>query len=114
MQHNPHASLTLPFVIRRLDTAMFKIKPQIPANVSQSICFLFLQEGELLADLGTEPFLVSAGQFLLIPPGIPFSIKYYNCSVGYMGSFSNEILKSSHFGILHRRCLLYTSDAADD
>ena len=103
MQHNPHASLTLSFVIRRLDTAMYKVKPQIPANVSQSSCFLYLQEGELLADLGTEPFLVSAGQFLLIPPGIPFLIKYYNCSVGYMGAFSNEILKSSHFGILHRR-----------
>lgn len=93
--------MTLPFVIRRLDTATFKVKPQIPANVSRFTCFLFLQEGELLADLGTEPFLVCAGQFLIIPPGVPFSIKYYNGSVGYMGAFSNEILKSSHFGLLH-------------
>lgn len=67
--------------------------------VSASYCFLYLRSGEVLTDTGSEPFLVCAGQFLYIPGGIPFSIKYYNESIGYMGAFSASMLESPHLGL---------------
>lgn len=96
MFQNPHTSVIRPFVIRRLDTAGYKLNPQIPATVTQSGCFLYLRAGEVLTDLGSEPFLVYADQFLYIPGGVPFAIKYYNGSQGYMGSFSESVLDSPH------------------
>lgn len=99
---NPHSSLDRSFVIRRLDTAGGRSALQVPPAVSGFNCFLYLDEGELLVDLGDEPVLVLPAHFLLIPPGLRFSIKYHNGSKGYMGAFANHVLKSSHFGILHR------------
>lgn len=99
---NPHESSGKPFVIRRLDTAGYIINRQIPATVYGTDCFLFLREGEVLADAGEKPFLIGAGHFLYIPAGIPFSIKYYNGSRGYMGAFSRSVLKSPNLGLL--RC----------
>lgn len=100
MLRNPHAAVIQPFVIRRLDTAGYMLKPQIPSTVTQSDCFLYLREGEVLTDIGSEPYLVGAGQFMYIPGGVPFSIKYYNGSKGYMGAFSSSMLKSPHLGLL--------------
>ena len=100
---NPHESSGNPFVIRCLDTAGYRPGHQIPPTVSRSDSFLYLRDGEVLADAGTEPFLVCAGQFLLIPEGTPFSIKYYNGSRGYMGAFSRHFLNSPNLGILYCR-----------
>ena len=102
MPHNPHTSLGQPFVIRRLDTAGYRLNPQIPSTVAQSDCFLYLRAGEVLTDVGAEPFLVGEGQFLYIPSGLAFSIKYYNGSLGYMGAFSSCILEAPHLGLLGR------------
>ena len=103
MFRNPHTSVARPFVIRRLDTAEYKLNRQIPASVSKSDCFLYLYDGEVLTDVGAEPFLVCSGQFLYIPEGIPFAIKYYNGSKGYMGAFSRPMLRNPNIGLLYRR-----------
>lgn len=103
MFRNPHTSVARPFVIRRLDTAEYKLNRQIPASVSKSDCFLYLYGGEVLTDVGAEPFLVCSGQFLYIPEGIPFAIKYYNGSKGYMGAFSRPMLRNPNIGLLYRR-----------
>lgn len=100
---NPHSSFSRPFQLRRLDTAGSVITPQIPPAVSNNSCFLYLERGEVLADLDAEPFLVGQHEFLLIPPGLPFFIKYYNGSAGYMGAFSNTVLNNPNFDILHHR-----------
>lgn len=103
MFHNPHTAASRPFVIRRLDTDGYKLNRQIPASAFLTDSFLYLTEGEVLTDVGTEPFLVGEGKFLFIPEGIPFSIKYYNGSKGYMGAFSRSFLKSPILGILYCR-----------
>ena len=103
MFHNPHTAVSRPFVIRRLDTDGYKLNRQIPASAFLTDSFLYLTEGEVLTDVGTEPFLVGEGKFLFIPEGIPFSIKYYNGSKGYMGAFSRSFLKSPILGILYCR-----------
>ena len=102
MPHNPHTSLGQPFIIRRLDTAGYRLNPQIPSTVAQSDCFLYLRAGEVLTDVGAEPVLVVEGQVLYIPSGLAFSIKYYNGSLGYMGAFSSCILEAPHLGLLGR------------
>lgn len=56
---------------------------------SDLISFLYLTGGELLAEIEGESSLCYAGHLLLIPPGVPFIIKYHKQCTGYFGSFSS-------------------------
>lgn len=99
--HNPHARLDSLFVIRKLDTAGYRVTPQIPPSVPSSDCFLYLESGELLVDIEEESYLIKGGQFFFIPHGKGFSIRYYDNTSGYMGAFSLSVLKNSHYSFLH-------------
>ena len=112
--HNPHGHMVAPFVIRRLDAAGYRMAPQIPAAVSKNICFLYLSGGELLADAGAEPFIVHAGEMLMIPGGTEFSVKYYDGSTGYMGAFSDNFLDNMNYRVLQSRQVSLVTVAEGD
>ena len=101
--HNPHGHMGAGFVVRRLDTAGYGMAPQIPAAVTRNTCFLYLSGGELLADAGAEPFIVHGGELLVIPGGTEFSVKYYDGSTGYMGTFPDSFLDNMNYRVLQSR-----------
>lgn len=101
--YNPHGHTDVPFVIRRLVAAESGMAPQIPSAVARNTCFLYLSEGELLADAGAEPFIVRKGEILIIPGGMEFSVKYHDGSVGYMGAFSDTFMDNMNYRVLQCR-----------
>jgi len=98
-QHNilphwhPEADFSaLSFFIRRMNTNGF-IKPdKVPQAVLPAIGFIYLTEGEILAEVDSEPYLCGAGHLLLIPPEHPFAILHYTDAVGYTGMFSSGLV----------------------
>ena len=124
---NPHESSGNPFVIRCLDTAEYRPGHQIPPTVFRSDSFLYLRDGEVLADAGTEPFLVCAGQFLLIPEGTPrHFLKSPNLGIlycrtptivavpeedrGFVASLADKLFREQHEGEQPGEMLLCTLD----
>lgn len=82
-----------PFFIKRLETRGPLKATEIPRTVLPVHSFLFLLEGEVLADVGGKSYLSRGGQFLLIPANTPFSINYYKDLVGYTGCFNLSFLR---------------------
>lgn len=82
-----------PFFIKRLESRGRLKAAEIPRAALPVHAFLFLLEGEVLADVGGKPFLSRGGQFLLIPANTPFSINYYKDLVGYTGCFNLSFLR---------------------
>lgn len=74
-----------PFSIRRLDEHCYRMSCPTPMMRSIVNCFIFLSQGEVLIE-GEEQknVFVRENEFLLIPQGVAFSVKYYKDSVGYM------------------------------
>ena len=60
--------------IKRVESKLPVEATEIPRTTLPCYTFLFLLEGEMLADINGEPFLCRGGQFLLIPANIPFSV----------------------------------------
>jgi hypothetical protein len=58
--------------IKRVDSKLPVEATEIPCTTLPCYAFLFLLEGEMLADINGEPFLCRGGQFLLIPANMPF------------------------------------------
>lgn len=71
-----------------MDTTGF-IKPdRVPMAILPMVGFIYLLEGEVLAEVDTRTYLCSAGHLLLIPEKHPFAIRHYCDAVGYTGGFS--------------------------
>lgn len=80
------------FHIRRMDTSGYIRAAQVPASRLPLIGFLYLTDGELLAEVDGKPYLCYPGQLLLIPENRPFAIRYYENARGYTGGFSASAL----------------------
>lgn len=82
----------VPFFIRRMDTQGRVTVPEVPSASLPFIGFLYLTDGEVLAESDGVKFLCETGHLLLIPEGRPFAIRYYDSAVGYTGGFRPELL----------------------
>lgn len=102
---NPHQHQSPTFVIHPLNTSGYVVAPPIPKVVRQTYSFLYLKKGEVLVELGEDSCLLVGNTFLLIPPQMPYGVKWYDSTEGYMGGFdevfllnpSNEILLTKRF-----------------
>ena len=86
--------------IKRVETKLPVEATEIPATVLPRFSFLFLLEGEMLADIDGNPYLCRGSQLLLIPEGIPFSVHHYMDLVGYTGGFSLSSLRDISYSCL--------------
>ena len=86
--------------IKRVESKLPVEATEIPRTTLPCYAFLFLLEGEMLADINGEPFLCRGGQFLLIPANIPFSVHHYTDIVGYTGGFFLSSLRDMSYGFL--------------
>ena len=86
--------------IKRVETKLPIEATEIPRTVLSRFAFLFLLEGEMLAEIDGNPYLCRGGQFLLIPEGIAFSVHHFTDLVGYTGSFSLSSLRDISYGCL--------------
>lgn len=82
----------VPFFIRRMDTHGRVTVPEVPSAALPFVGFLYLTDGEVLAEVDGEQFLCETGHLLLIPEGRTFSIRYYDSAAGYSGGFRADIL----------------------
>lgn len=81
-----------PFSIKPLNESCHRMVCPSPIIRSVINSFIFLTEGEVLVESCNNNFIVKKDEFLFIPNGVPFSIKYYKECIGYMGGFHNSFL----------------------
>ncbi|MBR5695972.1 MAG: helix-turn-helix transcriptional regulator [Paludibacteraceae bacterium] len=85
-----------PFSIRKLDSSCQGMV--FPATICSVVnCFVFVTQGEILVGSNNSSLLVGVGELLLIPQGVPFTIKHYKECVGYMGGFHSSFIGSGVF-----------------
>lgn len=81
-----------PFSLKALNESCHQMVCPSPIIRSVINSFIFLTEGEVLVESCNNNFIVKKDEFLFIPNGVPFSIKYYKECIGYMGGFHNSFL----------------------
>ena len=81
------------FFIKTLESRLPVEATEIPRTVLPRYAFLFIMEGEVLADVNGQSFLLRAGQFLLIPAEMSFAVHHYKDLAGFTGSFPLSFLK---------------------
>lgn len=86
--------------VKRVESSLPVEATEIPRTTLPCFAFLFLLEGEMLADVDGESCLCRGGQLLLIPANIPFSVHHYTDIVGYTGGFSPSSLRDMSYGFL--------------
>ena len=86
--------------IKRVETKLPIEATEIPRTVLSRFAFLFLLEGEMLAEIDGTQYLCRGGQFLLIPEGIAFSVHHFTDLVGYTGGFSLSSLRDISYNCL--------------
>ena len=89
-----------PFFIEKFETKLPVEATEIPLTTLPRYTFLFILEGEILAEIGGESCLCRGGQFLLIPAEMPFSVHHYTDLSGYTGSFSLSSLKDASYSCI--------------
>lgn len=67
--------------------------PEVPCATLPMVGFLFLTQGEVLAEIDGVKYLCEAGHLLLIPEDRPFSIRYYADTAGYTGGFKPDLIE---------------------
>ena len=82
----------VPFFIRRMNTRGRITVAEVPSACLPLVGFLYLTEGEVLAEVDGTQFLCESGHLLLIPEGRPFAIRYYADAIGYTGGFRADLL----------------------
>ena len=90
----------MPFFIKRFETKLPVEATEIPLTTLPRFTFLFILEGEILAEISGESCLCRGGQFLMIPAGAPFSVHHYTDLAGYTGNFSLSFLKDVSYGCI--------------
>ena len=97
---NYDAGTTRPFYINKLERAGYKEVTQVPPFSLPVISFMYLMEGEVLVEVNGKTYLCTAGQILLIPESIPFSIKHFKDCIGFDGGFQATYLKDASYSFL--------------
>ena len=90
----------MPFFIKRFETSLPVEATEIPLTTLPRYTFLFILEGEILAEIAGESLLCRAGQFLMIPAGLPFSVHHYTNLIGYTGNFDLSFLKDASYSCI--------------
>lgn len=80
------------FILRKLDRSCYGLGAPAHPVRSMAHSFFFLTSGTVLVEIGGQTYLIKPGSFAIIPSGSFFSIKYYENSEGYMGSFDNKFI----------------------
>ena len=88
------------FFLHRVESFLPLEATVIPRTTLNRYSFLFIMDGEMLADVEGQPFLVRGGQLLMVPEGMGFSVNYYKDLVGYTGSFLLSSLRDVSYSIL--------------
>ena len=89
-----------PFLIKRLESRMPVEATEIPRTSLPEYAFLFMLEGEVLADIDGKSYLCRGGQFLLIPDHTPFAVHHYKDLSGFTGYFSLSFLKDVSYSCI--------------
>ena len=89
------------FIIKRLITSGFLQMVAVSPTQHSVIGFAYLTSGECLAEVNGESLLLSAGQFLMLPSNMSYSIRHMDNCVGYEGAFNEDFLKDSSYAVLH-------------
>ena len=90
--NTPHHQQALGFVVRQLNTTGYVATPPVPRIIRGTYSFFYLKEGEVLTDVGTDSFLLRANMFLLIPPDVQYSVKWYDKAKAMMGAFEESFI----------------------
>ncbi len=97
------------FVINKLERNEPLKSAELPLTEISLCGFLFLMEGEVVADIDGETVLCRGGQFLLVPADVPFMVHHYRNVVGYTGAFSMQFLRDVSYPCLSsNRAVLHT------
>lgn len=88
------------FFIHRLFSKTPIQATEIPKASLPIYAFLFLLEGEVLADIDGKSYLCRGGQFLLIHPHTSFAVHYYKDILGYTGAFNLSYLRDANYPCL--------------
>ena len=88
------------FFIKRVESKLPIEATEIPQTSLPCFAFLFLLEGEMLAEVDGEPYLCRGGQMLMIPANVPFSVHHYTDLVGYTGGFFLSALRDISYSFL--------------
>ena len=86
--------------VKRVESKLPVEATEIPRSTLPYYTFLFLLEGEILAEINGEQCLCRGGQLLLIPANTPFSVHHYTDIVGYTGGFILSSLRDMSYGFL--------------
>ena len=89
-----------PFFIKRLESKTPVEATEIPRTTLPEYAFLFMLEGEVLADIDGKSYLCRGGQFLLIPDHTSFGVHHYKDLAGYTGYFSLSFLKDVSYNCI--------------
>lgn len=91
------------FFIKKLERRNPLKEAEVPLTSIPLSGFLFLLEGEVLADIDGESCLCRGGQFLLVPGNTPFMVHHYKNISGYTGCFSIQSLRDVSYPCLSSR-----------
>ena len=88
-------------MIRRLNTQGRVMAHPIPATQRTSYAFFYLSEGEVLTEAGGESFLLCKNTMFIIPPHVPYAVKWYDNVDAMMGGFEESFLLDPSYQLLH-------------
>lgn len=113
--HNPHHPIS-GFVVRPLNTTGYVAAPPIPQITRGIYSFFYLKSGEVLTEVGEESFLMGANTFLLVPPEVKYSVKWYDNACAMMGAFEESFITDPSCGLIRVKkgvmCKIDDSDVA--
>ena len=90
------------FRINKLAENFYRLPCPAPAMRVPINSFIYLNKGETYIGVNNDSVLLTEGEMLLIPAGVPISIKYYSNTVGYMGAFSSDFITDLSQNIIER------------
>lgn len=88
-------------MIRRLNTQGRVVARPIPVTQRMSYAFFYLSEGEVLTEAGGESLLLRKDTMLIIPPNVPYAVKWYDNVDAMMGGFEESFLLDPSYQLLH-------------
>lgn len=111
----PHHHPAFGFIVRRLNTTGYVAAPPVPRIIRGTYSFFYLTSGEVLTFVGGESFLLRANMFLLIPPDVQYSVKWYDNAQATMGAFEESFITDHSCALIRANrtavCHIETGDA---
>ena len=92
------------FVIRRLNKSCYERQDGVHPACSPLHSFFYLSEGSVLVDIEDATYFIQEDDFVIIPSGKSFKVRYYENSKGYMGGFHDGSFDMITYavGVLHK------------